>query len=118
RGFTECLREEMEVEGANVGVTCVHPGGIKTNIARASRVRTDASWGITDADQAGKNFEKMARTTPEAAARGIRDASPHDRRRQIIGRDAGLIDFMQRMLPESYQRLLVFGAKRRFRAAR
>ena len=30
RGFTEALREEMLVAGHPVGVTCVHPGGIKT----------------------------------------------------------------------------------------
>jgi NADP-dependent 3-hydroxy acid dehydrogenase YdfG len=116
RGFTECLREEMEIEGSGVGVTCVHPGGIKTNIARRARMRTDESWGVKDAAQAGAEFEKMARTTPEGAAKDIVDAILNDRRRQLIGADARVIDWMQRFLPGTYQRLLVYGAKRRRRA--
>ncbi len=35
RGFTESLRMEMQVAGHPVGVSVVHPGGIKTNIANA-----------------------------------------------------------------------------------
>ncbi len=38
RGYTEALRMELELEGAPVGVTCVHPGGVATNIATAQRV--------------------------------------------------------------------------------
>src|SRR5690242_20828547 len=34
RGFTESLRQEMILAGHPVQVTCVHPGGIKTAIAR------------------------------------------------------------------------------------
>ena len=34
RGFTEALRQEMTAAGHPVKVTTVHPGGIKTNIAR------------------------------------------------------------------------------------
>ena len=37
RGYTEALRMELEIEGACVSATCVHPGGIATNIA--------GSWG-------------------------------------------------------------------------
>ena len=38
RGMTEALREEMLIAGHPVGVTAVHPGGIKTAIARNARV--------------------------------------------------------------------------------
>ena len=34
RGFTEALRQEMLVAKHQVKVTCVHPGGIKTAVAR------------------------------------------------------------------------------------
>ena len=34
RGFTEALRQEMKLAGHPVKVTCVHPGYIKTDIAR------------------------------------------------------------------------------------
>jgi NAD(P)-dependent dehydrogenase (short-subunit alcohol dehydrogenase family) len=114
RGFTESLREEMEIEGSNVGVTCVHPGGIKTNIARRARLRTTEEWGgAQDAETAAADFDRMARSTPEDAARAILRAIIGNRRRQLIGADAVIIDLVQRLLPESYQRLLIAGAKRR-----
>jgi NAD(P)-dependent dehydrogenase (short-subunit alcohol dehydrogenase family) len=117
RGFTECLREEMEVEGSNVGVTCVHPGGIKTNIARKARLRTGKEWGARDAEEAAADFDKKARSTPEDAARAILRAILGNRRRQLVGADAVVIDLIQRLLPASYQRLLVAGAKRRIKKA-
>lgn len=115
RGFTESLREEMEIEGSNVGVTSVHPGGIKTNIARRARLRTGDEWGAKDPEAAAANFDKMARSTPEDAARAILRAVLGNHRRQLIGADAVMIDLMQRLLPESYQRLLVAGARLQLR---
>lgn len=112
RGFTEALREELEVERSSVGVTCVHPGGIKTNIARRARVRGTEDWGVEDAAQAGANFDKIARTEPEDAAKDILAAVLGNRRRQLIGLDAHFIDAFQRLLPETYQRVLIAGARR------
>ncbi len=118
RGFTESLREEMEIEDTNVGVTCVHPGGIKTNIARRARLRTAAEWGADDSEDAAAKFDRVARSTPEDAARAILKAIVDNRRRQLIGADAVLIDVMQRLLPETYQRFLIAGAKRRINKAK
>ena len=112
RGFTEALREELEVERAPIGVTCVHPGGIRTNIARKSRVRGTEDWGVADAAEAGRSFDKIARTEPEDAAKDIVAAILGNRRRQLVGLDARVIDWMQRLLPESYQRVLILGARR------
>lgn len=112
RGFTEALREEMDIEGCGVGVTSVHPGGIKTNIARNARMKTGAEWGTHDPDQVAALFEKVARTTPEEAAQDIVNAILKNRRRQLIGADAVFIDLIQRVLPQSYQRFFVAGAKR------
>jgi short-subunit dehydrogenase len=112
RGFTESLREELLMEGSNVGVTCVHPGGIKTNIARRARMRLDASWGPNDPEKAGDDFERLARTTPEGAARDILDAILNGRPRQLIGADARMIDWMQRLLPQTYQRIVMYAAKK------
>lgn len=111
RGFTEALREEMEIESAPVGVTCVHPGGIKTNIARAARMSGTNTYGM-DKQKASDDFDKLARTTPEEAGQDIVNAILHNRRRQLIGTDAVLIDLVQRLLPTSYQRILVAGARR------
>ncbi len=112
RGFTESLREEMDIEGSGVGVTSVHPGGIKTNIARNARMKTGKEWGIKDAAHAAADFEKLARTTPDEAATAIVGAILKDNRRLLIGADAVMIDLVQRFLPVSYQRILIAGARR------
>ena len=64
RGMTEAIREEMLISGHKVGVTAVHPGGIKTAIARNARVSDHEDKAAT-----AKLFdEKLARMTPEKAA--------------------------------------------------
>ncbi|HEX6240952.1 MAG TPA: SDR family NAD(P)-dependent oxidoreductase [Polyangiales bacterium] len=112
KGFTECLREELEIEGANVGVTCVHPGGIKTNIARNARVT--ASKGMVD-EKSSRSMEKSFITTPDKAARDIVNGILKNRRRVLIGPDAVAIDLMQRLLPTGYQALIAQGGKARAR---
>ncbi len=67
RGFTEALREEMLVAGHPVGVTCVHPGGIKTGISRNGRKTASQDGAALD-----ELFEKkLARMSPEKAAKVI-----------------------------------------------
>jgi NAD(P)-dependent dehydrogenase (short-subunit alcohol dehydrogenase family) len=110
KGFTEALRQELEVEGLPIGVTCVHPGGIKTNIARSARMSPREGW--VD-EKSSADFEKLFSTTPERAAAHILSAILGNQRRKLIGADAVLIDVMQRMMPTLYQRLLVAGARRR-----
>ncbi|MCP3143422.1 SDR family NAD(P)-dependent oxidoreductase [Pyxidicoccus xibeiensis] len=112
KGFTEALRQELEVESLPIGVTCVHPGGIKTNIAKSARLTHRKGW-VDAASNA--DFEKSFATTPERAASDILSAILKNRRRLLIGGDAVVIDLMQRMLPSLYQRLMVVGAKRRRR---
>lgn len=102
RGFTESLRTEMLLEDAPVGVTCVHPGGVKTNIVRNGRIHDltrfeDVVDLVDDFDQ------RLARTTPESAARTIVEGMRHDRPRVLVGLDAVLIDRAQRNLPAAYQ---------------
>ena len=69
RGFTEALRIELEITGAPVSATAVHPGGIKTNIARAAKMHPSmADLGITDSEKGKRDFEKMFRVTADDAA--------------------------------------------------
>lgn len=103
RGFTEALSEELAIEGAAVKVTSVHPGGIDTNIARGGRVTANRKWGLSDPEAAGEEFKKLARTTPDAAARQIIDAILGEKSRLLIGNDARLLDMIQRALPARYQ---------------
>jgi NAD(P)-dependent dehydrogenase (short-subunit alcohol dehydrogenase family) len=110
KGFTEALGEELAIEGANISVTCVHPGGIKTNIARNARI-TDHP-GMVD-DKTARDFEKTFVTEPDQAAASIIKAIVRSSRRLLIGPDAIAIDLLQRCLPTGYQGLLVAFAKRR-----
>ena len=102
RGFTEALRHE--VEGSNLCVSCVHPGGIRTPIARHSRLGAAAPAGKREENV--ERFERLARTPPEKAAavilRGVERHSP----RILIGTDAYQIDFLQRLRPASYWKRL------------
>ena len=108
RGFTDALRMELEAEDANVSCTTVHPGGVKTNIARNARL--DPS--VADMARDAADFEKIALTTPERAARRILAAVEHDRRRVLVGPDARVIDLVSRLPAGLYQSVLARGARR------
>ena len=76
RGFTDALRMELEIAGSPVSCTTVHPGGIKTNIARNARIDPSvADLAGADLPAAGEEFDKMARTTAAEAAAQILAAS-------------------------------------------
>ena len=111
RGYTECLREELAIEGSPISCTCVHPGGIKTNIAKNARL-ADSRMGINDSDKFDKNFQQLAQTTPKQAARVILKGVEGNKRRVLIGRDAKVLDLMQRFLPTGYQKIIEIGSKR------
>jgi NAD(P)-dependent dehydrogenase (short-subunit alcohol dehydrogenase family) len=116
RGFTEALRQELDMTGGAVSCTCVHPGGIKTNIVRDSRMSDNLTGVLVkDAEQGKRDFEKMFITTPEQAAKVILRAVLKNKRRVLIGPDARAIDTMARLLPTAYQRLNVSAARRRNR---
>jgi short-subunit dehydrogenase len=102
RGFTEALRHELQ--GSNVGVSCVCPGGIRTQIAR--RARIGANVTRTGHQEKAAQFEKLLRTSPEAAAarilRGVERREP----RILIGADAYQVDILQRLRPATYWKTL------------
>jgi short-subunit dehydrogenase len=108
RGFTESLRQELDMAACGVSASCVHPGGIKTNIAKTARMNASLNH-VTgqDADQARQQFnDQLLRTTPEKAARVIINGVLANKRRILIGPDAYALDSMQRLLPAFYQRLV------------
>jgi NAD(P)-dependent dehydrogenase (short-subunit alcohol dehydrogenase family) len=102
RGFTESLRHELAE--TKVFVSAVHPGGIKTNIARRAKLGTNTpkEWK----EQGANFFDKVARTSPEAAAdvivKGIKSRNP----RILIGPDARMIDLIARLFPLKYLNVL------------
>lgn len=102
RGFTEALRHELE--GSHVHVSCVHPGGVQTAIARHARLGAEASSASREEFVA--RFDRMARTSPEEAAarilRGVERREP----RILVGMDAYQIDVLQRLRPATYWKSL------------
>jgi NAD(P)-dependent dehydrogenase (short-subunit alcohol dehydrogenase family) len=112
RGFTEALREELDLESCGVSASCVHPGGIKTNIARNSR-QGEVGRLSRSRDETIAEFDRVARTTPEEAARVIVAGVRRNKRRILIGLDAYVVDAVQRLAPTGYQRLITAGVRRR-----
>lgn len=99
RGFTEALRVEMLVAKHPVQVSCVHPGGIKTAIARNART-TDAH----DPVQVAELFDKkLARTTADKAAQIIVDGMLANKARIVVGADAQVLDKWVRLVGSGYQ---------------
>lgn len=113
RGFTESLRQELDIENGLVSATCVHPGGIKTNIARNARMSSSMQklTGSASAEKMRDQFEAMFMTTPEQAAEVILAAVKSNKRRVLVGPDAKVLDIMQRSLPVIYQKLVTTSFK-------
>lgn len=108
RGFTEALRQEMALAHHPVKVTTVHPGGIKTAIAR----NATAAEGLNSAELAAWFDSKMARTSPERAAQIILEAVAKNKARVLVGTDAKIADALVRAGGTGYQKMLVALARR------
>lgn len=106
RGFTESLRQDLDITDSNVSATCVHPGGIKTNIAQSSRM-SDSVSSITGVDKkkAIAEFERTFITSADKAAQIILKAVQNNKRRVLVGKDAYFYDWIVRLFPTAYQRL-------------
>jgi short-subunit dehydrogenase len=100
RGFLESLASELSAEGRSVGVTSVHPGGIRTNIAKNARVGADVD--PAEAAQGQKAFAKMLKYPADKAGEEIVEALIARRRRLLIGNDAKGLDVLARVTPSGY----------------
>lgn len=104
RGFTDSLRQELA--GTGVRAVVVHPGGIRTNIARSARTIGDPDGrGLTDAERADE-FEAMVMTSPEKAAKIICGGIERGRSRILVGPDAAVFDLAVRIAPTRYMSIL------------
>ncbi|MBV9639185.1 MAG: SDR family NAD(P)-dependent oxidoreductase [Mycobacteriaceae bacterium] len=102
RGFTESLRQEMMLAGHPVKVTTVHPGGIRTAIAR----NMTTVQGV-DRDGLAESFDKkLASTSPQKAARIILDGVRRNKARVLVGMDAKVLDLIVRLTGSRYQRIV------------
>jgi NAD(P)-dependent dehydrogenase (short-subunit alcohol dehydrogenase family) len=108
RGFTEALREEMLINGHPVGVTCVHPGGIKTGIARNGR-----KTASQDAAAIDSFFDKkLARMTAEKAAQIILKGALSGKARVLVGADAHALHHFAKVTGSRYQDIVARFAER------
>ncbi|MGY1828475.1 MULTISPECIES: SDR family NAD(P)-dependent oxidoreductase [unclassified Blastococcus] len=102
RGFSEALRHELAEDG--VGVTVVHPGGIRTRIAESAR--TGAGVSVEEYEEGRRQFSKLLRIPPEVAAAQIVAAVERRRPRLLIGWTAKVPDVLVRLLPGTYWRII------------
>ncbi len=106
RGFTDSLRQELR--GTGVSAATVHPGGVKTNIARSARYHGHPLEPDLSHEEAAKRFDAMARTTPERAAQIIHNGVRAGRSRIMVGPDAHALDALARLTPSHYFDVLAF----------
>ncbi|AZF15959.1 SDR family oxidoreductase [Pseudomonas sp. R3-18-08] len=113
RGFTEALRQELDLQRCGVSATCVHPGGIRTDICRSSRIDANMTGFLIHSEQQARaDFEKLFITDADQAAKVILQGVRKNKRRVLIGRDAYFLDLLARCLPAAYQALVVFASRR------
>lgn len=105
-GFTEALRHEMA--DTDIGISTVHPGGIRTNIIRNARLVQGSDEESRHAEII-ENFDQIARTEPSQAAQIILRGIVKRKARILIGVDALIVDIIRRIFPTHYLRLLPFG---------
>ncbi len=114
RGYTEALRQELDMANCGVSATCVHPGGIRTNIARTAKMDESmhkATGGKTE--EARAKFDKLLNaTSAESAARTILGAVEGNKRRVLVGLDAKFLDKVVRLFGSWYQPMVTLFAKK------
>ena len=107
RGFTESLRQELDIQHCGVSATCIHPGGIKTNIANSARGNDSIKdIGMRGGSKAISSFNKFLKFDASDAAWVILQAAATNQPRCLIGNDAKMIDAIQRMFPSKYSQIL------------
>jgi short-subunit dehydrogenase len=98
RGFSNALMNELE--GSNVGVTVVHPGGVATAIARNARWPKSAKPETIAAGTA--TADRALILPPEKAGEIIVDGIERRSKRVLVGRDAQMIAILERLAPVNH----------------
>ena len=107
RGFTESLRQELNIQNCGVSATCIHPGGIKTNIANSARGNESIhDIGMSTGPKTIRSFNKFLKFDANEAAWIILYAAATNQQRCLIGNDAKMIDAIQRVFPSHYSQVL------------
>lgn len=101
RGFSNALRHELA--GSSVGVTVVHPGGVATSIANSAKAPLGADEQMIERHR--RAAQKMLRMPPEKAAEIIVRGIENNRARVLVGNDALIVSWIERLLPVGYWKL-------------
>lgn len=109
KGFTEALK--MELTDTSVNVTCIHPGGVKTNIAIKAKTGTTISKNTKE--KLISDFDKLSYTTSKSAAQQIVKGIKTNKRRIMIGIDAKIADLLVRVFPSNYEKIM--GLEKRYK---
>jgi len=109
KGFTEALK--MELTDTSVNVTCIHPGGVKTNIA--IRAKTGTTISKNTKEKLISDFDKLSYTTSKSAAQQIVKGIKTKKRRIMIGIDAKIADLLVRVFPNNYEKIM--GLEKRYK---
>jgi short-subunit dehydrogenase len=117
RGFSESLRHELAMAKSPIRLSVVHPGGVATNIVRNSRTGVGMTDNASRA-QSIERFDKVARTTPAAAALRIIKGIEKNEPRILIGNDARYMDLLQRFRPATYWAVLARRIEKAVNAAK
>jgi len=102
RGFTEALRQELK--DTHIGVSCICPGGVKTNIVKTSRY-VPADNAAPTKETLTQKFEELAGLTATEAAEIILRGVLRNKARILVGRDARFIALINQLLPVSYPKV-------------
>jgi len=108
KGFTESL--DLELRDSRVGVSCVHPGGIATNIVNKARSGANM-FGGQSRDRSARIIANGMH--PDRAASIILHGAEREKKRILVGRDAWVLDKIQRLAPVGYRRLIELASKTR-----
>ncbi len=116
RGYTETLRMELDIKNCGVSCSTIQPGGITTNLISKARLNesTQTISGKSKEDLQ-KTFNKMARTTPEKAAIAIIKGIKKNKMRILIGADAVIMDWLIRLFPFTFRRVMAWVIRRESR---
>jgi short-subunit dehydrogenase len=100
RGFSESLRHELQMSGSPVGVTLVHPGGVRTAISENARLAKGLDAAEVQRERA--NWRSLLALDPAQAGSIIADALQRRAPRVLVGSDAKGAAIVQRLFPVGY----------------
>jgi NAD(P)-dependent dehydrogenase (short-subunit alcohol dehydrogenase family) len=109
RGFTEAIGQDLA--DTHIRVSCVQPGGVKTGIVKSGRMDMGDNEGPTP-EEIAEQFERAAALHPEQAAQIILRGVERERMRILVGKDAHVLAWLQRLFPENYAKVLTWASKR------